>query len=101
MVVFLLVLTGTAEQIGFDFGDLFAALPTSILVGTCFAVVVRSHCRRLYLGGVIAVIYGLLCLLLRVEVYAMLIGSILAFALLAVVMFATPDVDWSRGSISE
>lgn len=101
LVIFYLVLIGTAEHIGFDLGYLFAALATSILVGTYFAAVVRSHRRRLYLGSVIAVIYGLLYLLLRVEDYAMLIGSISAFALLAVVMFATRDVDWSRGSISE
>ncbi|MEM6499802.1 MAG: inner membrane CreD family protein, partial [Pseudomonadota bacterium] len=80
---------------------LFAALATSVLVGSYFAAVVRSYRRGLYLGGVIAVIYGLLYLLLRAEDYAMLIGSISAFVLLAVVMFATRDVDWSRGSISE
>ncbi len=101
LVIFYLVLIGTAEHIGFDLGYLFAALATGALVGSYFGSVTQSVRRGLYLGGVIAVIYGLLYLLLRVEDYAMLIGSLSAFVLLAVVMFATRDVDWSQGSIAE
>lgn len=100
LVIFYLVLIGTAEHIGFDLGYLAAATATSALVGSYFGTVVGSLRRGLSLTAVLALIYGLLYLLLRVEDYAMLIGSLAAFALLAVVMFATRDVDWSRGSDS-
>ena len=98
LIIFYLVLIGTAEHIGFDLGYLAAAAATSTLVGSYFGTVVRSTTRGLALGGILAVIYGLLYLLLRVEDYAMLIGSLAAFILLAIVMFATRDVDWSRAS---
>ncbi|MGI9426010.1 MAG: cell envelope integrity protein CreD [Hyphomicrobiaceae bacterium] len=101
LVIFYLVLIGTAEHIGFDLGYLAAATATSILVGSYFGTVVRSLSRGLSLTGVLAVIYGLLYLLLRVEDYAMLIGSIAAFTLLAIVMFATRDVDWSQSADQE
>jgi inner membrane protein involved in colicin E2 resistance len=42
-------------------------------------------------------IYAVLYLLLRVEDYALLIGSLAAFAMLAAVMFATSSIDWSQG----
>ena len=98
LIIFYLVLIGTAEHIGFDLGYFAAAAATCTLVGSYFGTVVGSMRRGLALFGILAVIYGLLYLLLRIEDYAMLIGSIAAFVLLAIVMFATRDVDWSRGS---
>ncbi|MFM1816438.1 MAG: hypothetical protein RLZ98_3133 [Pseudomonadota bacterium] len=100
LIVFYLVLIGTAEHIGFDLGYLCAAVATSALIGTYVGAVMRSMQRGATIFGVVAVIYALLYLLLRVEDYAMLIGSLAAFALLAVAMFATKDVDWSRPSES-
>jgi len=98
LVVFYLVLIGTAEHIGFEGGYFTAAAATSLLVGAYIATVTKSAAKGGQIFGVIAIIYGLLYLLLRVEDYAMLIGSLAAFALLATVMFATRNVDWARGS---
>ncbi|MGI9524890.1 MAG: cell envelope integrity protein CreD [Hyphomicrobiaceae bacterium] len=99
LVVFYLVLIGTAEHIGFELGYLAAAVATSTLVGTYFGIVVKSRLRGACLGALVSVVYGLLYLLLRIEDYAMLIGSLAAFGLLATVMFATRNVDWSTGSV--
>jgi inner membrane protein len=43
------------------------------------------------------VVYALLYLLLRLEDYALLAGSVAAFLLLAVTMFATLRVNWWGG----
>ena len=75
-----------------------AAAATALLVGGYIAAVTRSPPRGGVIAAVIALIYALLYLLLRVEDYAMLIGSIAAFVLLATVMFATRNVDWTRPS---
>jgi inner membrane protein len=97
LVVFYLLLIGTSEHIGFEAGYCLASAATSVLVGTYIATVTQSVPKGLQIFGVIAVIYALLYLLLRVEDYAMLIGSIAAFVMLAAVMFATRNIDWSRG----
>lgn len=98
LIVFYLILLGTAEHIGFEWGYLGAAAATALLVGGYIAAVTRSPPRGGVIAAVIALIYALLYLLLRVEDYAMLIGSIAAFVLLATVMFATRNVDWTRPS---
>jgi len=97
LVIFYLVLIGTAEHIGFDRGYTLAAIATSVLVGSYCGTIVRSWSRGAALTGILGLIYGLLYFLLRVEDYALLIGSISAFLLLAIVMFATRNIDWSRG----
>ena len=96
MVVFYLVLIGTAEHIGFEAGYLGAASATSVLIGAYIATVTGSTSKGVQIFGIIAVIYALLYLLLRVEDYALLIGSITAFVMLATVMFATRKIDWSH-----
>jgi inner membrane protein len=46
------------------------------------------------MGGALTVLYGYLYLLLRLEDYALLAGSAGLFAMLALVMFMTRDVNW-------
>ncbi|MEM9027656.1 MAG: cell envelope integrity protein CreD [Pseudomonadota bacterium] len=98
LVIFYVLLIGTSEHIGFDRGYLSASVATSVLIGIYFGSVVRSVGRGLAMFTVLALIYGLLYLLLRLEDYALLVGSIAAFVLIATVMFATRNVDWSTGA---
>jgi inner membrane protein len=50
--------------------------------------------RGIAMGGVLAGLYAYLYLLLRLEDYALLAGSIGVFVMLAVVMFLTRRVNW-------
>ena len=97
LAIFYLVLIGTAEHIGFEGGYLAAAGATSLLVGSYVGTITQSRGRGAQIFAIISIIYGLLYLLLRVEDYALLIGSLAAFAMLATIMFATRNIDWSRG----
>lgn len=49
------------------------------------------------LGGILTAGYAALYFLLQVEDYALLIGSLVLFAALAVTMFLTRKIDWYRG----
>ncbi|MGF1650948.1 MAG: cell envelope integrity protein CreD [Hyphomicrobiaceae bacterium] len=100
LVVFYVLLTGTSEHIGFDLGYAVAALATTALIASYFGMVVGSFARGAVLFGVLGTIYALLYLLLRLEDYALLVGSVAAFALIAIVMFATRGVDWSNAPIN-
>ncbi len=95
LIIFYLVLLGTSEHIGFELAYACSSLATSILIGSYAASALKSRIRGFSLFAIMAVIYALLYLLLRVEDYAMLIGSIAAFTLLAIVMFTTRNIDWS------
>jgi inner membrane protein len=46
------------------------------------------------MGAILSVLYALLFLLLRLEDYALLAGSIGLFVILAIVMFITRRVNW-------
>jgi len=98
LVVFYVLLIGTAEHMGFDRGYAAAAVATAVLIGSYVGTVTSSAFRGVLLAAILALIYALLFLLLRLEDYALLVGSISAFVLIATVMFATRNVDWSTGA---
>jgi inner membrane protein len=64
------------------------------MVGAFCMVALRRASRAAIVGAGSALLYGYLYVLLRNEDYALLIGSIGLFAILATIMFATRRVDW-------
>ncbi len=94
-IIFYLVLLGLSEHTGFELAYGLSFIATSILIATYVGRAMKSVARGLSILLVLIFIYGLLYLLLRMEDYAMLIGSISAFTLLAIIMFSTGNVDWT------
>ncbi|CAN0501643.1 unnamed protein product [Scytosiphon promiscuus] len=99
LLIFYLVLLALAEHLGFEIAYGTASLATSVLIGLYTSSALSSPRKWLVLGFLIAIIYTLLYLLLRVEDYALLIGSLAGFFMLASVMYMTRNVDWSGYTI--
>jgi inner membrane protein len=95
MTFFYLLLLSLAEQIGFLWAYLIAALATGGMLSLYVARVQGNLNKGLVMAGVFFVLYGLLYLILQMEDYALLAGAIAGFVMLAVVMFSTLHVDWS------
>jgi inner membrane protein len=53
------------------------------------------------IGGLLAGLYAVLYVLLRLEAYSLLIGSALLFLVLGTVMFATRNLNWGGAAASE
>jgi inner membrane protein len=95
MTFFYVLLLSLAEQIGFLWAYLIAALATGGMLSLYVARVQGSLNKGLVMAGVFFVLYGLLYLILQMEDYALFAGAIAGFVMLAVVMFSTLHVDWS------
>lgn len=100
LLVFYLVLLGLAEHVGFEAAYGLASIATSLLIGLYSRSALKSPGKGLFLGLIIALLYGLLYMLLRVEDYALLIGSLAAFFMLSGLMYMTRNVDWSGYKLS-
>lgn len=100
MTFFYVLLLSFAEQVGFLAAYLVAALATGGLISLYVAKVQQSFSKGLIMAGVLAVLYGLLYMILQLEDYALMAGAIAGFVMLAIVMFATLNVDWSGKSRS-
>ncbi|MDU8928763.1 cell envelope integrity protein CreD [Alisedimentitalea sp. MJ-SS2] len=92
--VFFVLLLALSEQFGFATAYLAAAGATIALI-TAFGAIALHLGRRTWLLGLLQLIlYGGLYLILRSADYALLAGSIIAFAAIAGTMFATRNANW-------
>lgn len=96
LAMFFLLLLSLSEHIGFASAYAVAATACVALIGSYMAAVLGSRRRGWLFGALVAALYGLLYGVLQSEDYALLMGSLALFALLAGVMLATRRLDWRR-----
>jgi inner membrane protein len=94
MCVFYLLLVSISEHIGFDRAYAIAASATTALIAGYSICVLGGLMEGGLMGLALAVMYGFLYLLLRLEDYALLGGSIALFVMLALLMYATRRINW-------
>jgi inner membrane protein len=95
IVLFFVLLLAFAEVIGFTAAYVVASVAIAGLNTAYSAAVLGSWKRGYVIGGLLIGLYAVLYILLGLEAFSLLIGSILLFVALAGVMYATRRIDWS------
>lgn len=96
LLIFFLLLLSLSEQIGFGPAYLAAASACVLLIGFYSAQLLRSAWLAAGFTVGLGVLYGAIYVILLSEQNALLMGSLLLFALLACVMIGTRTVDWHK-----
>jgi inner membrane protein len=94
LILFFVLLLAFAEVIGFTAAYIVASGAIAGLNTAYSAAVLGSWRRAGFIGGLLTGLYAVLYILLSLEAYSLLIGSLLLFAALAGVMYATRRIDW-------
>lgn len=92
LVLFYALLLSISEVIGFNLAYLVAAAMTTVLIMLHMASVLRSRKQGLLIGALLAFLYLFIFMLIRMESYALLVGSLGLFAILAVIMHYSKKV---------
>ena len=100
LALFYLLLLSFSEHIGFGAAYALSSTACVLLIGFYVSGILHSARHGLGFGAMLTLLYGVLYGLLSADDYALLMGSILLFGLLAAVMVMTRGVDWGslRGS---
>lgn len=101
LVLFFVLLLAFAEVIGFTPAYLVASAGIIGLITAYSAAVLKSWKRATYIGGLLTALYAVLYILLSLEAYSLLIGSLMLFAALAAVMYFTRNLDWGARRSAE
>jgi inner membrane protein len=96
LALFYLLLLSLSEHVGFGMAYLVSAASCVGLIAFYVSHVLQSLARGLGFGSGLALLYACLFGLLTADDYALLMGSLLLFALLAAIMVLTRNVNWSR-----
>jgi inner membrane protein len=92
--LFYLLELSLAEHIGFILAYAIASAAIIALVTSYSAAVLKTNARAAIVGSVVTLLYIYLYVLLMIEDYALLIGSMGLLAVLATIMFSTRNFDW-------
>ena len=95
LVLFFVLLLAFAELVGITAAYLIASVAIIGLLTAYSAAVLGTWRRAGFIGAMLAGLYALLFVLLNLETWSLVIGSLLLFAALAGVMYATRRIDWS------
>jgi len=94
LCLFYLALLSASEFIGFSLSYLIATLVATGLITWYCSHFLGGGMRTLMIGGGLLGVYTFLYITLRQQDYALLMGTVALFILLAVVMYVTRKVDW-------
>ena len=94
LCVFYLLLISISEHAGFDLAYASAATATTVVIGGYARAVLNGTRQAVSVACSLALLYGFLYLLLRIEDYALLAGSLGLFLILATVMYLTRRMNW-------
>lgn len=94
LILFFVLLLAFAEVIGFTPAYLVASGAIVGLLSCYSAAILKSWRRSVVIAAMLAGLYVVLYVLLSLEGWSLLIGSLLIFAALAAVMYFTRNVNW-------
>lgn len=94
VMLFYTLLLSFSEHLSFLASYLIASVMTAGLLGVYLGAIMRDRKVGLVIGGLLAALYAFIYILLQIESYALLVGSVGLFALLAVAMAASRRIDW-------
>lgn len=94
LVVFYVLLLAFSEQIAFGWAYFIAATMTILLVCLYSKNLLKSWSLVGLLGGILTVLYVFIFIIIQMQDYALLFGSIGIFLILAITMFFSRKIDW-------
>ena len=94
LTVFFLLLVSLSEHLPFSVSYLAASAACTALLAYYGSHVLGGWRAGAVFGAALGVLYGALYVLLQLEQTALVLGSVLLFAVLAAVMVATRKLDW-------
>lgn len=100
LLIFYVLLTSISEQIGFNPAFLISALAVTVLISWYAHSILRNRRSTLWVVLLQSGLYVFLFTILQLQDYALLVGSIGLFVILALIMRASQQIKWYSDSAS-
>ncbi|MDO5522545.1 MAG: cell envelope integrity protein CreD [Bacteroidia bacterium] len=95
LVLFYTLLLSMSEVFGFNLAYFVAAAMTTLLIMLHMGSILKSRKQGLLIGALLAFLYIFIFILIQMESYALLVGSLGLFAILAVIMYYSKKIRFS------
>lgn len=94
LLLFYTLLISITEHSSFSFAYVIAAVSVNVLISLYSVSILKNKKFPLFIGLSLSVLYAFIYVIIQLEDYALLVGSIGLFAILAAVMYFSRKIDW-------
>ncbi len=94
LVLFYLLLLALSEYMAFAISYVIATVATIVTIGLYSWGALKRLRLSVWVSIILVIIYTLLYILMNLEDYTLLVGSIALFVILSAIMFLTRKIDW-------
>jgi inner membrane protein len=99
LIVFYTLLLAISEHIRFNYAFVLSAVATLLLIGGYIRAILKSWKLTGLITGILSVLYSFIFVIIQLQDYALLIGSIGVFIILALTMYFSRKIDWYNLSL--
>ncbi len=94
LVIFFILLLSLSEHLGFDPAYFIASSATILLISLYSRSIFAVKKYALVVGSLLVALFGFIYIILQLEDYALLAGSVALFVIIALIMYLTRKVKW-------
>ena len=94
LIVFYTLLLSISEHIQYNFAFIISALATLLLVAGYIKAILNSSKLTALISGILLILYTFIFVVIQLQDFALLIGSIGIFIILGLVMYYSRKIDW-------
>jgi inner membrane protein len=94
ILVFFLLLLSISEQLGFNLAYLISAVSVLVMVLLYSRTFLKKWLHAIIQTLILTFSFGFIFVLMQLETYALLVGSIGLFVVLGLTMFVTRKINW-------
>ncbi|WP_298239173.1 cell envelope integrity protein CreD [uncultured Algibacter sp.] len=97
LTMFYTLLVSISEHSNFLKAYLIAGVSVIVLIALYSKSILKTFKFPLFIGASLSALYAFIYVIIQLENYALLVGSIGLFLILAIVMFVSRKIDWKNG----
>jgi inner membrane protein len=101
LIVFYTLLLSLSEYLTYNTAFIVSAISTLLLIAGYARAILKSNKLMFLIAGILSVLYTYIFVIIQLQDYSLLIGSIGIFIILVLVMYFSRTIDWYNLSISE
>lgn len=101
LIVFYTLLLSISEHLKFNFAFIISAIATLLIIAGYIKAILKSNQLALLITGILTILYTFIFVIIQLQDYALLIGSIGLFIILGLVMYFSRKIDWYNLNLAE
>ncbi len=101
LVIFYTLLLSLSEYLSFNGAFILSAFATLLLIFGYVKAILKSTGLALLIGGILAALYTFIFVIIQLQDYALLIGSVGIFVILGLAMYLSREMDWYNLNMGE